>query len=95
MAYAGSGLPQGLLCRENKLFPVQVGLELVFVNLLKGLKVGKKWLFGCKSGSECVKTHFLPTLNPFRDIDKNDQNPFLTHLKGGGNCSMKRAFRPA
>ena len=43
-----------------------------------GPKVRKNGFLG-KSGSKCVKTHFLPTLNPFWDID---ENPFFTHFKG-------------
>ena len=32
----------------------------------------------------------LPTLNPYQDIDKT---PFLTHCKGGGNCSLKKVLK--
>ena len=55
-----------------------------------GPKVGQNWVLGSKSGLKCVKTHFLPTLNPFRGTDKN---PFLTHFKGGGNRLLKKALR--
>ena len=54
-----------------------------------GPEVDKKWVFGCNCGSKCAKTHFLPTLNPLRDIDKN---PFQTQL-GGGNRFPKRALK--
>ena len=54
-----------------------------------GPKVGQKWVFGCKSGLKCVKTHFCTHLNPFRDIH---ENPLLTQFKGGGNCCLKTAL---
>ena len=47
-----------------------------------GPKVGQKWVFGCKSGSKCVKTHLSPTLNPFRQIH---ENPLFTQFKGVEN----------
>ena len=56
---------------EKTLFPLELGLKWVFVNLLKWVKKWSKMDFGCKSGSQCVKTHLLPTLNPLQDIDKN------------------------
>ena len=40
-----------------------------------GLKVAKKWVWGSKSGSKCAETHFLPTLNPFRDIKGPEAAP--------------------
>ena len=55
---------------ENNSFPLKVGLRWVFVNVLMGPKVGKKWALVCKSVSKCVKNPLLTT------------NPFLTQLKG-------------
>ena len=77
----------------NNLFPLKVGLRWVFVNGLKcemGPKVGQKWVFGCKSGSKCVKTTFAPTLNQFRHIH---ENPLFTQFKGGRKRFPKRALR--
>ena len=45
-----------------------------------GAKVGEKW----------IKTHFSPTLDPFRDFR---ENPLLGQFKGGGNCFLERALR--
>ena len=58
---AGSGLPQGLFL-ENNLLPVKVGLRWVFGQYPEmGSKKGvRKWVFACKCGHKCVKTHFLP-----------------------------------
>ena len=44
-----------------------------------GRKVGKNWVFGCKSGPKCAKTNFLLTLSPLWDSDKT---PFLTQFQG-------------
>ena len=51
-----------------------------------GSKVVK--VFGCKSGFENGSNPtFEPTLDPFRDIDKN---PLLTHFQGGWKLFSKR-----
>ena len=64
VCYAGSGLPQGPFLGNN-LFPLKVSLRWVFVN---GLKWVQKWVksgvFGCKSGSKFVKTHFCTHFKP-------------------------------
>ena len=37
-----------------------------------GPKVGQKWIFGCKSGSKCIKTHFC---TPFKPISAYSRKP--------------------
>ena len=51
-----------------------------------GPKVGKSGVLGAEVGENGSKPTFLPTLNPFRDID---QNHFLTHFKGVEFVSKK------
>ena len=76
---------------ENRRKPL-IGLRhLRCVTFSSAQNVGTKWIFGCGSGQKMgSKPTFLPTLNPFRDID---QNPCLTYFKGGGNSFPKRALR--
>ena len=44
-----------------------------------GPKVGQKWVFRCKSGSKCTKTHFCTHLKPIWGIHKTH---FLPSLRG-------------
>ena len=46
-------------------------------NNLFPLKVG----FGVQNGSKVERNHFIPTLNPFRDV--REKNPLLSKFKGG------------
>ena len=74
--YAGALPPQGPFLFENNLFPLKVGLRWAFVNLLIWVqKVGKSGSLGRKNCVKMRQTHFLPTLNPFRGIDKNLSAP--------------------
>ena len=52
-----------------------------------GPKVGHKWVFGCKSGSKWVKTHFCTHFKPI--LADFHENPLFTQFKGGGNCFLK------
>ena len=53
-------------------------------------EMGSKWVksgfWYAKAGENRSIPTFLPTLDPSQDID---QDPFVTHFKGGGNCFQK------
>ena len=86
---AASGPFMGEHCQFA--FPVRVGLRWGFVNILKWVQEWVKTGFwGAKKWVNTSEPTFLPTLNPFGNIDKN---PFLTQFKGGGNCLPKWALR--
>ena len=41
------------------------GFKIAFCQWAEmGSEVGQKWVFGCKSGSKCVKTHFCTHFKP-------------------------------
>ena len=48
-----------------------------------------------KSGSKCVKTHFVPTVNPLilGALTKTHVNICLTLFKGGGKSFVERTLR--
>ena len=72
------------------------------MGFVSGLKWVQKWVKSAKKWvkmrtfcthfkrSKCVKTHFSPTLNPFRDFR---ETPLFTQFKGCGNCFLRRAPR--
>ena len=74
----------------NNLFPLKVGLWWVLSMGWNGSKVGQKWVFGCKSGSKCFKTHFC---THFKPISAYSRKPTFTQFKGGRNWFPKRVLR--
>ena len=46
-----------------------------------GPKVGQKWVFGCKSGSKWVRTHFCTHLKPISGFSRK---PTFYPVEGGG-----------
>ena len=52
-----------------------------------GLKVGQKWVFGCKGGLKCVKTHFF---SHFKPISAYSRKPTFLPVQGGAESVFQK-----